>query len=170
MGDPGARATCARLSSSDGTWMIVEPRRRPAGGQSQSVEPDVLRRLDDDLRADLAGSARRDGLGAQAGDGRLSSPSRKADFGTFAKRRRRRSTSSWRLGRNHAFCTRDRRHGEWQLCQKGGRAYFVEKWAFHHRRLTLKQRDENADHACPHRAEEISTCLRHAPPGPMSLR
>jgi Methyltransferase domain len=35
---------------------------RPAGGQSQSSEPDVLRRLDHDLRADLAGSVSRGGV------------------------------------------------------------------------------------------------------------
>ena len=64
MGDPvGAARHVRETLKPDGSWMIVEPAaRRSAGGQSQSGEPDVLRGLDDGLRADFARSAGRGGV------------------------------------------------------------------------------------------------------------
>ena len=69
MGDPvGAARHVRKTLKADGSWMIVEP---AAGdrtrGQSQSGEPDVLRRLDHDLRADLARSTGRSGVRSAGG-------------------------------------------------------------------------------------------------------
>ena len=59
--------------------------RRSAGGQSQSGQPAVLCGLDDDLRADLAGSTRRSGARRAGGLRKLSSVITEGGFGKVRK-------------------------------------------------------------------------------------
>ena len=67
MGDPrGCAAHMRKLLKPDGTWMLVEPiaGRQPGRQCRQSCQPALLQRLDDDLRADIAGPGGRRGARA----------------------------------------------------------------------------------------------------------
>ena len=65
-GRPGRRRarTCCETLDADGTWMIVEPfAERQGRGQPQPGRPRLLRRLDGDLHARVAGPGGRPGAG-----------------------------------------------------------------------------------------------------------
>ncbi len=95
MGDPAGAAAHIRQSlKPDGTWMIVEPMAGDAlRAEPQSGRAAVLRRLDHDLRADLAvaGSRHRARRAGRRGEAARGDHGRRL-HAAFGARRRRRST------------------------------------------------------------------------------